>query len=183
MDFRTSVHLCGTFARMALNWTPEKNNVLREIVKGFGRVQVNLHPDSYSTEINRTELRRAARRLTSFADAIEPDRVIIQHRTSWDRVPTLHRRIEYLYDQSEGRGLDGIDAWPQPSPDLPRMGYAGGIGPDTIQRAMDFVNKYPESHMWLDMEGRIRTQDWHLDLSAVEAVCKVAFQNQDDQQS
>ena len=183
MGFRTAIHLCGTFARMALNWTPERNNDLLEIVKGFDRVQVNLHPDSYSTEIKQGELHQATKRLIQFADAIKPDRVILQHRTSWDSVPTRHPRIEYLYDQSEGRGLDGIDAWPQPSPDLPRMGYAGGIGPDTIQRAMDFVKRYPGPRMWLDMEGRIRTSDWHLDLSAVEAVCKVAFRNQEDQQS
>ena len=184
MGFRTAIHLCGTFARMALNRTPDGNDDILEIVKGFDRVQVNLHPDSHSTEIKNTELQTATKRLIQFSDDMEPERLILQHRTSWDNVPTKHGRIEYLYDQSEGRGLDGIDKWPKPFPDLPRMGYAGGIGPYTIGRAMDFVNSYPESHIWLDMEGRIRRpSDGRLDLKAVEAVCKVAFRNQEDHQN
>ena len=174
MGFKTSIHLCRAFAREALKG-PVQGNITADIVDGFDRVQLNLHADNFTPKVNHAELISGAKRIAQFADSITPDRMILQHRVAWAHVPILHEKIEYLYDQSQGGGIDGIDGWPRPSPDLPRMGYAGGIGPDTIGRAMDFVRKHPQSHMWLDMEGRIRTTDGYLDLDAVEAVCEAAF--------
>ena len=172
--FQTAIHLCGAFTRWAIN-RGHQSRELPGLLEGFDRVQINLHQDSFTPKVNYTELGSAARRVVEFAENISPQRTILQHRVSWTKIPIDHEKIEYLYDQSEGRGIDGIDAWPPPSPDLPRMGYAGGVGPATIEKAMDFVHRHSDSRLWLDMEGRIRTQDGFLDLQAVTEVCEKAF--------
>ena len=85
-----------------------------------------------------------------------------------------HEKVEYLYDRSGGRGLDSFAQWPKPSPCLPRMGYAGGLGPDNIARAVAFADAFPEASLWFDMESRIR-KGGLVDLAAVESVCSQAF--------
>ena len=175
MGFKTSIHLCGIFARETLKSLENASEFLSDLVDGFDRVQVNLHPDSFTPGITPNQLLSGVKRISQFAESITPDRVILQQRASWASVPTIHQKIEYLYDRSEGGGIDGIDDWPRPSPELPRMGYSGGIGPDTIGRAMAFVDKHKDARLWLDMEGRIRTHEGFLDMGAVEAVCEAAF--------
>ena len=85
-----------------------------------------------------------------------------------------HPRIEYLFDESGGRGKRGD--WPDPWPVLPgmRCGYAGGLGPDNVDEALEFVERHPDARIWLDMESGVRTNDW-MDLEKVEAVCQKAW--------
>ena len=85
--------------------------------------------------------------------------------------------LEYLYDKSGGRGQSSFHQWPEPSGTLERMGYAGGIGPDTIDNALKFVERYPEHRLWIDMENRVRTEDGYLDLDKVRQVCERTWPN------
>ena len=116
-------------------------------------------------------LAAASQVVKRFADTVGCQRVILQHRGGWGQIPVFHEKVEYLFDLSEGGGRAAFEEWPAPSPHLPRMGYAGGIGPETIDRAIDFALAYPDSNLWFDMEGRVRYAGW-LDLDAVETVCE-----------
>ena len=161
-----AIHLCGRYSRMVMqdNGSPDE---LYDLCNGFSRVQVNLHGDSF----NPGRVAVAAQAVKRFADTVGCQRVILQHRSPWTPIPVYHEKVEYLFDRSEGGGRAAFEEWPAPSPLLSRMGYAEGIGPETIEKAIDFALAYPDSNLWFDMEGQIRYAGW-LDLGAVEAVCE-----------
>ena len=167
--FRTALHLCGRYARTAAN-SDSAGPGLWDLCAGFGRVQVNLHGDWFDP--SQVQMTRAG--IKSFANRVDAERVILQHRGDWESVPTRHQKVEYLFDLSEGGGVVSFADWPPPSPILSRVGYSGGLGPDNINRAVDFAAAHPKATMWFDMESRIRTNGL-LDLSAVESVCKQVF--------
>ena len=172
-----TLHLCGHHAREAAGEQPSGQS-LKLLCHGFDRIQVNLHGDEVNP--NRVDVQRNA--IKRFAEQTATNSVILQHRGPWDTIPIEHPRIEYLFDLSEGAGLENFGAWPIP-PTGKRTGYAGGIGPHTIGKAMEFVDDHPTARLWLDMEGNIRTPDhwldrW-LDLDKVKAVCQMAFDNRD----
>ena len=160
-----AIHLYGRYARMVMqdNGVPDE---VYDLCNGFSRVQVNLHGDSF----NPGRVTVTSQAIKRFADTVGCQRVILQHRGTWTYIPAYHEKVEYLFDRSEGGGRASFEEWPAPSPYLPRMGYAGGIGPETIETAIDFALTYPDSNLWFDMEGQIRYAGW-LDLGAVEAVC------------
>ena len=164
-----AIHLCGRYSRMVMqdNGSPDE---LYDLCNGFSRVQVNLHGDSF----NPGRVAVASRAIKRFADTVACQRVILQHRSDWQHIPVFHEKVEYLFDRSEGGGRAAFEEWPAPSPHLPRMGYAGGIGPETIDQAIDFARAHPDANLWFDMEGRIRYAGW-LDLGAVEAVCESVY--------
>ena len=170
-----SLHLCGHHAREAAGEQPYGQS-LQLLCNGFDRIQVNLHGD----EVNPNRIDLQSNAIKCFAAKTAVNSVILQHRGPWDTVPAQHPRIEYLFDLSEGSGQESFGAWPIP-PTGKRAGYAGGIGPHNIGRAMEFIDEHPTATLWLDMEGNIRTPDhwldrW-LDLDKVRAVCELAFDN------
>ena len=167
---QTSIHLCGKFARMVMGENgPDKS--LYPLCEGFDRVQVNLHGDTFMD--GGVKVKVSA--VKNFADNVDCDSVILQHRgTSWDDVPVVHDKVEYLFDRSEGRGLESFQDWPPPSSDFPRTGYAGGLGPHNIKKAIEFADRHAEHALWFDMGGRIRSGRW-LDTDAVQMVCNLIW--------
>ena len=168
----SALHLCGSYARSALSveWDLFPDNL--RLCHRFGRIQVNLHGDSYDPD--RIEV--TSEGIVRLAEMVDCESVIVQHRADWDSVPVDHPKVEYLFDLSEGAGVEAFGNWPVPPADR-RVGYAGGIGPHNIDRAMAFVNQHPGARMWLDMESQVRTDCW-FDLDKVRAVCRVAFEGQ-----
>ena len=166
---RTAIHLCGAHARMAAGetHTPDSLNLL---CKGFGRVQINLHGDA----ANPTRVRVSAPSVERFAQETKTGSIILQHRQGWEETPVDHPRVEYLFDLSEGAGRESFELWPEP-PAGRRVGYAGGIGPHNIRRAMEFVNQHTHARLWLDMERNVRDQDYLMDLGKVREVCRMAL--------
>ena len=157
-----AIHLCGGYAVDAMSF---HGDFVYDLCSGFDRVQVNVkEEDSYW-------YRRAIER---FADEVPCSKVIIQHRKAWGKVPVIHEKVEYLFDCSGGRGKEGFKDWPKPLEKLNRMGYAGGIGPDNINRVIEFDSDYVGCNFWFDMEGNIRVDDWY-DLSLIEFVCEYVF--------
>ena len=65
-------------------------------------------------------------------------------------------RIVVLQDESGGRGIDCIARWPDVAT---RAGFAGGIGPGNVARAVHHVQRQPEGS-WIDMESGVRTAGW-----------------------
>ena len=170
-NVNTAIHLCGRYARAVMGTGPMTEETLK-LSNGFGRVQVNLHGDEIST----ASIDVLPDTLRQFADTVQANRVILQHRAGWDSTPVDHPKVEYLFDLSEGSGMESFEAWPPPPP-LKRVGYAGGISPLNIHQAMTFVDLHPRSHIWLDMESQIRDEHHRLDLNKVRAVCQVALRS------
>ena len=163
-----AIHLCGRYAREAM--APLRIFDVSGVTSGFGRIQVNLHGDEYDP----SQIVATARSLTSMAEHADADTIIVQHRESWDAVPVQHPRVEYLFDRSEGSGQEGFQHWPIP-PDHMRVGYAGGIGPHNISKAITFAEQHRERPLWLDMERNVRNDDYWLDLDLVEKVCRKVY--------
>lgn len=162
---RVAVHLCGRYARESM--APLRLFDVFGVTAGFGRIQVNLHGDEYDP----SQIVPTAESLTSMAKHADAHTIIVQHRGDWDTVPVQHPRVEYLFDRSEGSGQEGFQHWPAP-PDHMRVGYAGGIGPHNISKAIAFAERHRERPIWLDMERNVRTDDYWLDLNLVEKVCR-----------
>lgn len=187
--FRTALHLCGQHSRAIMGTDASSDSLtmhsaavcpptgsLDSLCDGFGRVQVNLHGDHWDPR----HIAVNAVRIKAFADRITEgsvETVILQHRGVWADVPVRHRAIEYLYDTSEGRGRDSISQWPAPDGKLGkdvRLGFAGGLGAHNMAQAMAFARKHAGTRLWMDMEGRVRTDGW-FDLAKVREVCAIAF--------
>ena len=171
VGINTAIHLCGEYARQVMDPDGPSADLL-QLCKGFGRVQVNLHGDSWSPF--RVEV--SVKMIKAFADKM-PGEVILQHRGPWADVPVIYRNITYLFDRSEGGGVEGIEDWPPP-PNLAtvvRLGYAGGLGPHNIDLALAVAANWPEAcKLWFDMEGNIRTKGL-FDLDKVEQVAAAVW--------
>ena len=166
-QIQTAIHLCGSYSRAILNYVDSATSIM-QLCSGFSRTQLNFP--------RRTNLRTIGveKDVIYFAEQIKCNRLILQHRDDWYEVPIIHDSIEYLYDTSEGRGRESFDEWPIPNHELPRYGYAGGIGLHNIERVIEFDRTYPDHRFWFDMEGQIRTDGWY-DLDIVEAICEKVF--------
>lgn len=176
---RSSLHLCGRWARAVVSKDLVGSpNVLSldvarlasrayELGGMFNRVQVNLHGD----ELDPSAIDVYEKRIVHFVENVGAERVILQHRSGWDDVPVRHPKLEYLFDLSEGGGVESFEDWPEPPENGDMVGYAGGLGPYNIDSALAFAVCYPEAPLWLDMEGRIRSEGC-FDLDKVRAVCE-----------
>ena len=176
---RKALHLCGVFARSAVDGYGPQLDDLANLVQGFDRVQINIHadgifppmPNALDTGYTRTRAPFAA-----FLAATDCQ-VILQHREPWETAPYWHDRVEYLFDRSEGGGREFFNEWPPPPKDGKRWGYAGGMGPANIGTALAFVKQHSGARLWLDMERNVRSSMYFLDLGKVQDVCRQVFQN------
>ena len=160
---QSAIHLCGSWARRVTDvWGREE---IQTLAQGFERVQVNLHGDEWNTGRIGVDVEA----VKALAELIAPAKVILQHRGTFSDVPLHHEGVEYLFDISEGGGIESFDHWPAPI--HPRVGYAGGLGPHNIRRAVEWAERWKDWRLWFDMEGRIRKDGW-LDLEAVREVCR-----------
>lgn len=74
-------------------------------------------------------------------------------------------KASLLFDPSGGRGVAPTE-WPH-APSGIRMGFAGGITPESIESVVHALRMRPP--FWLDMESGVRTDD-RFDLEKVRAV-------------
>ena len=156
-----SLHLCGRWAGYV---NTGKDNGLYRLCCDFDRVQVN------ATEYHIDNVTKFAAHLEGKA------KVILQHRSGF-RLARVYPNVEYLYDVSGGRGLNGIERWPTPY-SLFRCGYAGGISPWNIETALDKIAQWPSFPIWIDMESKVRSGGF-MDKGRVEAVCEYVQERHD----
>lgn len=136
-----AVHICGQRARVEL--LEGKLDMMLERVR---RVQVN-------GAVNLNELSSVCRRY--------PDKTIItQHIDA--NTHLVHSRLAnhaILVDASGGRGKLP-EKWQRP--DTPkRVGFAGGLGPETLRKELPKIAAIAGDDYWIDMEGRLRDgDDW-----------------------
>ena len=190
---RWAIHLCGQYARAAAgdpDFSVRDFDGVLDMCAGFSRVQINLHGDF----LRANRIVALEDYMMHFIEQVECEKVILQHRgilegvpldelqvativnPDWKNVPFTHPKLEYLFDRSEGSGLEGFHLWPNvPEPDsgISRVGYAGGLHAGNMRQALDFL--YTEENWqfptWLDMEGRIRTNGW-MDIEKVAEVVR-----------
>ena len=152
---RAALHLCGPYARAA---NAGRAGGIEAMACGFGRVQVNAREGEYDT----VRLAALRRRLAGHPQ------IIVQTRAAPPRAPN-EWGLAALFDRSGGRGAEGLDAWRAPATRDGRVGYAGGLGPHNIERALERVRGWGVA-TWLDMESGVRSADG-FDIEKVRAVC------------
>lgn len=143
-----SAHLCGRLARdFQKRITPRYADLHR-----FSRIQVNGY------QIN-TE------HFTELEDVLGVE-IITQSRS----VEFEESEFLSLFDCSGGEGIMPTSVPKSTGEKI--VGYAGGMGPDTVLDYLRLVEC--EGPFWIDMEGRVRTNGW-FDLDKVERVCQSVF--------
>ena len=155
----TAAHLCGDHARAVAEG---RDPTIRALIAGaFERYQINTADAGVSAEV----VARFAARLGGTG--------ILQCRSGF---PDDRQGVEWLFDASGGRGLLP-GSWPRPSRVGDAMvGYAGGLGPDTVAEALAVIAPRHDGRRpyWIDMESAIRTDD-RLDLDKCETVCRIVY--------
>lgn len=148
-----SAHLCGG----ALKAFVDSDPVLLSELEAFQRIQLNFNAQRLNAGVQ-AGLLAATQRM---AEARPEVRVITQHNKAnvlvWREYEALPN-TQVLFDASGGNGVLPA-SWPLPLPGRV-CGYAGGLGPDTIQEALPGVSKAvgDQAH-WIDMESRLRVDE------------------------
>lgn len=168
---RLSAHLCGHLVREIVK-TGDFTGFRRACgirADMFARCQLNVAGASNCTPT----------RFLYFPSTMK--QVIIQQKTRevfegkrdggrslWYHFSTYNPICSLLLDDSGGAGVRGEFRYF----DAPHVGYAGGIGPDNVTEVLEGIAASPVVRdCWIDMEGRVRTDDW-FDLEKVSEVCE-----------
>ena len=172
LDLNLSCHLCGGLAREVI-YTSSFDSVkefLGDRLSLFSRIQLNV-----------SNISLAPYQGFSLKVPENIEEVIIQQDPSrrpyiLENIIDTNTDVSILFDASGGRGIP-FD--PNAIKMLPgfRCGVAGGLGPDNAATEYRLLHKKLSrtglgAGFWIDMESRIRTDDW-FDL---EKVCDVLWQ-------
>ncbi|KAG7354462.1 hypothetical protein IV203_003818 [Nitzschia inconspicua] len=162
-----AAHLCGIRANEVLRGDVGFVQQLQRW--GFGRLQIN------ATAINGVDTSRLAEAVPHLLEVIQkfPSlEFIIQKNDEteplWQGLlddetasprGSLPHNVSMLLDESKGTGVLPV-SWPPP-PSQYRIGYAGGLGPETIVQTLpqiiEAASNHPDSNIWIDMESRLRS--------------------------
>lgn len=174
-EMSLSLHVCGRFVRDLLLG---ENEVPRELLQGFNRVQLNFHGErvAHNRALFLQALPSLGKRQIIFQIDGEDgpghlDFVLKNDKEGGvDAVP--------LFDLSHGAGISPR-AWPAPLMPGVLQGYAGGLGPDNVAAELERIAAAAaDARVWIDMETKIRTPAGYrldvFDLKKVRAVLKAA---------
>lgn len=145
---RLAIHVCGNRAKVRL-W----GGWIDELVEPAQRIQVNgvVHPEMLRGLLYKF---RKKTMITQHGD-------IRNHSLFHTDYPTGNHAV--LVDGSGGRGITP-ESWSSPGTDKP-VGLAGGIGPDNITHNLTAFaamerKGWVRPGWWVDMEGKLRVDDW-----------------------
>lgn len=137
---RCALHICGKLARVELI-----EGRLDDILPYVQRIQVNgiVHPEVIS----------------SLCKIYGLHVFITQHTpTNKALLNVTDKNHVILIDGSGGRGILPT-GWPLI--DTPKhVGFAGGLGPDNLQDELSAITKVSKRGWWVDMESKLRVDDW-----------------------
>lgn len=160
-----ALHVCGKETKELLAQT--ENSVALSLLPYVNRVQINFLYKEYQVE-----------QLENLCKSFPHINFITQHN---NRNADLYKKVfspnhQVLFDQSGGRGIETTE-WEVPLENK-ICGYAGGLGPQNINEQFSLIKSVADRPFWIDMEGKIRTEDI-LDLilckQVLSKVSKVAF--------
>lgn len=158
-----SLHLCGRYLREAIS-TAEPFTIDPILMRGFERIQLNFHG------LARESLPYLGNKLRDWHGhkwIFQLDGVNDRFYREYVKGP-FGSNIQPLHDTSHGAG-EIPNKWTMSEPGV-YTGYAGGLGPDTIEEQWPWIlTALGPGRGWIDMETRVRTNEI-LDLEKVRAV-------------
>ena len=172
-QIRLAGHLCSSSCEAVLRGDAQQVKHLHEEL-GFGRFQIN------ATAANNVDMslvtNAKAANVRRVMAAVPKAEFIIQRNTETQPLWEVLERdpppnMSFLFDESKGLGK-APSTWPDPPTDGTPFGYAGGLGPATIEEQLRNISKKLQSVVrkpglsskemaglfWIDMESRIRTK-------------------------
>jgi hypothetical protein len=137
---RVAIHICGQTARDEL-----LAGALDDLLANAQRLQVN---GTFSIE----DCDRIC--------AMYPEKTIItQHNPENQHLLAVNAENHaLLVDASGGQGISP-DVWQHPDSQKV-VGYAGGLGPDNLALELNRISAIAIGSWWVDMEGKLRVNDW-----------------------
>ncbi len=159
VDLKLAAHVCGSWASEIVE--TGKSSIAARL-SWFDRIQVNT-----AVPLDIGLICDLGKQVSDLAGREVP--VILQTRDTFPE----DDRVQWLFDASGGRGLSPA-AWPAPpvNPSV-RIGYAGGLGPDNVQAALQ---QLPAGrNAWIDMETCIRNGRDEFDIGLCRDVCEKAY--------
>lgn len=169
---KLAAHLCESRVNQVLRGD---DSFIQTVLKGtFQRIQIN------ATAVNGVDMSylddtRIETTLTAFVDLVHKYRdieFILQKNEEtkplWNgllqmdsersgKAGTLPPNVSMLVDDSKGTGVVSSAPWPTP-PEGYSIGYAGGIGPENIDKVLlDVIEAGHGKSIWIDMESKLRS--------------------------
>lgn len=166
-NVRVALHVCGSGVPNLLAGEPVVTELVVAVARRSGRVQLNFSQSSDNLDLDA---------LSDLLDRFHGMDFIIQHNEAnqsvWAKLFS-HGNCLALFDSSGGRGIE-CGAWPAPMKGF-NCGYAGGLGPDNLDVEMPRIRAAAHGTVfWIDMEGKLRTQDDVFDLARAESCLRKA---------
>jgi hypothetical protein len=186
-EIQLAAHLCGTRVNEVLVGDGSFLQQLQEW--GFKRVQIN------ATQVNGVDtscLQESVPTVLSIIRQYPNLEFIVQRNAEtqplWQGIldaGPVPSNVSMLMDESKGTGK-AMSTWP--TPPLPadyEIGYAGGIGPETIAHVLVKVIEHRAAtgrSVWVDMESRLRSIKNDRDVfdldkcyQVIDAVCQAGL--------
>ena len=161
-----SMHVCGQWVRSMLRGQLDWN-ALPEVRIVADRVQVNTHAEEHITTVAALEwmAERGNKQFIIQLDAVNDH--------FFDGAVARRINAAGLFDLSHGAGVLP-DSWPSLRHASIYHGFAGGLSPDNVVEQVAKITDTVTGSLpfWIDMEGRVRT-DEVFDLAKVRRVLEL----------
>ena len=153
-NINCALHLCGGSVPSLLEFDPG----LVALTHPFSRLQLN-----WAQTRNPLDLDQLSRFIHKCGRSIITQHNHANHSVTQAIDAKCH---EVLFDASGGAGREA-DMYPSPIPGKRFCGYAGGLGPDNIERLLLKIDGASAGKpYWIDMETRLRSAGDKFDLRA-----------------
>lgn len=161
-----SLHVCGQWVKeICQGETPFCFR--REGFDRFQRIQLNFHGNQHTMNVDKC---------VDLLDSLHDCQIILQMDGVNEGLYNLLKdqlNVVPLYDHSGGAGKIPT-RWPRPLIGVPYCGYAGGLGPETVQAELIRIGKVAGMRrIWIDMEKNVRTHYEEFDLARVRKVLEI----------
>lgn len=148
-----ALHICGSAVDKWIGLGSITPGNVHWFASRFDRIQLNFNVQRKQIDFETLNIRMRQ------YDKLVHTNIITQHNESnkgvWRLIDAPNHHV--LFDASGGRGIE-TNEWPKPIP-TKVCGYAGGLGPDNIIEQYDAIEKVANLPSWIDMEGKLRTDD------------------------
>jgi hypothetical protein len=161
VDMNLAAHLCRDRCQQVIEG--DSSFVSSLPTMGFRRAQINATAAN-GVVVDSTKLSYYADNIRTIARSFPNIEWIFQYNDEtkpiWEHIITdVPSNMSMLYDASCGKGVQ-IQSFPSPTiyPNVP-CGYAGGIGPNTINSVLPGVIEVAKTSsfpVWIDMESSLR---------------------------
>lgn len=174
-----SLHLCGEGVRQFLHKDNREYNNINDLCNNFERIQLNFSMSEYDPQKLANDIIKSIGYYTG--------NIVLQDNKSkkeFNKKFVGLSSIDFLFDGSGGFGrvLDN----PEQPIATHYCGYAGGIGPDTVEEILTKIYKLNNSNtpFYLDMESKIR-EDNNFSIEKCQQVIDIciAIQNKYEKHS